>query len=166
MLFKYDQDPEKTELIIRSKNAFDAEKLGRYPMIVLERQMVRPKKSSMKMREAYDQKTATTTYLDVWNIPFVLHCLSTNDVEAETLGFVTGTAVWMHRDQINYPGKHFVEFDAIGAPRILEIENKPVFDVPVRISCWIHMGFRVGPKDAETFSGTDGSVLIEQKLDD
>lgn len=163
ILFKFDPDPTKTDLIIRDKNYFNASELGKMPMIVLDRGLIRPMKTSMAHQlESYDPVTGTKYYLDIMHCPLVIHCLSDNDEEAETLAHTVGMAFWMHKDKVLCEGMHVIEFDAIGSPSIIlgeeQREWRAIFDVPVSINAWLHIGFGIRDADAVKFSGIENGV--------
>jgi hypothetical protein len=168
IIFQFVEDENKSNLLIRDGFVFNSAELGTKPTIILDRGVMRPIKASMKQREAHDWETGKTTYLDVAQVPFVLHCISSNDEEAETLAFITGMAFWIHRDLLKYDGKHVIEFDAVGTPSILiherGDEGRTIYDVPVHITSWMHIGFSLSPKDPQTFEGIEGEPIKELRL--
>jgi len=165
--FKYDPDPEKTQVIIRDKNVLNSSELGRLPMIILDRGVIRPLKTSMAQRADINATTGEKTYADLLQMPLVLHCVSTNDEEAEDLAFYTGMAFWIHRDKYKPRGHHIFEFDGIGAPSIIiheqEGETTSVFDVPVHATSHVQIGYK-WREDAPIWQGVNNPPMIKKSV--
>jgi hypothetical protein len=145
ILFKYDEDEEKTELIIRAKNLIQDSELGRKPLIVLDRGTITFQKSSLNQMEDYDPRTGTGHYMDIMTIPVVLHCVSPSDEEAELLGLITALSFFIHKDAFKPPWLHDLNLNALTSPGILinesQGEGSAVYVVSVNVTFYAHVGF-------------------------
>lgn len=173
ILFQYDNDIEKTQLIIRDRNVMLDSELGRKPLIIIDHgAYTRLKNTLTHQLLDYNYTTGARIYADLVNIPFVLHCISPNDEEAETLAQYAGMAFWMHHDLYRPDNLHFIEFDAIRPASIIaseaDGEPRPIFDVPVVLTVWVQIGYQVRRSTdileglAEESEGDSGPPIVKQ----
>ena len=145
MIFKYDQDEEKTDLIIRARNLVQDQELGKKPLIILDRGPLTFNKSSIRQIQSYDPTTGKEKHMDIMTLPIVLHCIDSNDEQAELLALYAGLAFYIHRRAFIPPWLHDFNLNAITAPSILinesQGESSAVYVVSVNLVFYVHIGF-------------------------
>jgi hypothetical protein len=144
-IFKYDQDEEKTDLIIRSRNLVQDSELGRKPLIILDRGAITFNKSSLNQIVDYDPTTGKEHYMDIMSIPIVLHCIDKNDEQAELLALTAALSFYIQRTKFRPEWLHDFNLNAITPPSILinesQGEGSAVFVVSVNLIFYAHIGF-------------------------
>jgi hypothetical protein len=163
--FKFDYDDDKTDILIQDKNAVNDSQIGSMPIIVVARGPIRPMRTSFSYNvESHDYVTGTTNYLDGVTVPMMIHCISRNDEEAESLSMIIAPAIWMWNDKINVDGIYAIEMVGIGEPQLLEIERETdkiaVYDVVVAINMYLNYGFRRGSKQAIIYRDNEVHVTV------
>lgn len=164
--FKFDYDDKVTDVLICDKNAINDDMVGNMPMLIVARGPIRPMHTSMTYNEfSHDFVTGTSQYLDAISVTVMVHCVSRNDEESETLAMIVAPAIWMWQEKIKVDGIYAVDMSAIAEPQLLEIERETdkiaVYDTIVAVNFYINWGFRRGDKDDTIYRKNEISVIIE-----
>lgn len=166
--FKFDYDDKATDILILDKQAVNDDMIGLMPMLIVSRGPIRPMRTSITYNaESHDFITGTTKYLDAISLPIIVHCISRNDEEAETLAMIVAPSVWMWHDKINVDGVYAIDLATIAEPQILEVERETdkigVYDVAVVVNFYINYGFRRGDKEGLIYRENRVTITVPEE---
>jgi hypothetical protein len=92
-----DQTNNLSKLVIQDKQTWDTTHRGHLPSIILQRNTVsfgggiQNGDGSRVVQAGFDLETS---YMEIVTVPMVLSCIARNDLEAESLAFITGQFLW------------------------------------------------------------------------
>ena len=155
-ILHWDEDPNKTKMLIRGGNLPNPQVLNTTPAIIVTRSDITENKEYETLGKSlvdYDWDTGEELHIDLMSGDIIFSCLSANDEQAELIAHIVYGILKMHR-QYFYQTYQYrrVSLGGIGKPRIIQGEGEgtkvAVWNCGVVANVVYHFGYRYR-KDGE-----------------
>jgi hypothetical protein len=144
--YHWDQDPQKSNILIVDAYTEDLERMEQRPAIILRRGGTGWMNTSINQRLGFNWQTGARSYTDLIYSDLTLECLSRNGLEAEFLADIVFQGIQFFALQIREAGAFKVNSVAIGTETLIQSDaQQELTAVPVTMTLSFQNKWMVTP---------------------